>query len=93
MATHENYFQINATISQKNGFQIAAGITAYKDGSSTIEDPEIGVIKFYEKSWGYEGQTQVEFRELRTKPCTDSDFNFEDNDDDKGFYPINSISK
>ena len=59
MATHENYFQSNATISQSNGFQIAAAITAYKDGNISIEDEEIGKLKFYEKSWGYEGQDQV----------------------------------
>ena len=46
--------------------------TMYRAGWS---DPEIGELKFYNKYWGWDGTEGLpEFRELRTRKCTDEDF-------------------
>ena len=64
----------NYTFTGENGFAIAASFwmpnTVDKAGWS---DPEIGELKFYSKYWS-DAEGLPEFRELRTRKCTDNDF-------------------
>ena len=65
---------------------MAAGVTAFDGVTQSIEDPEIGQIKFYLKQWGLEaGNDGITFREVRTRDCEDADFD----DEDSLFFPIN----
>ena len=47
----EKYYQHDVPLTQEQGFQVVAAITAYDDSSEIIEDPEIGTIKIYIKWW------------------------------------------
>lgn len=49
----------------------AFGITAYDSNPEPIEDPSIGVLKPYYKSWGLKsGIGGVDFEPLPTRECT-----------------------
>ena len=53
----------------------AAGITSYDEERNPIEDPEIGTIKFYYKSWDVANENDtLKFTEIPTRPCTKEDF-------------------
>ena len=50
---HEQYYDSSEQFTSSDKFWVAAGIISYGDGDlKQIEDPEIGVLKFYHKSWG-----------------------------------------
>ena len=74
-ATHEYYYESNYAFSQNDGFQVAAAVTSYDGNQQSIEDPEIGQIKFYLKQWGL-GSDGLDFIEVKTKPCQPEDFNW-----------------
>ena len=48
-ATQEYFYDSSFSFSELDGFQVAAGITSFDGNSESIEDPEIGVVKFYLK--------------------------------------------
>ena len=48
----------------KDGFAIAATITSYDGNRESIEDEEIGTIKFFIKSWSG-ALDGIKFRELK----------------------------
>ena len=82
----EKYFHNKVPLSQEQGFQVAAAITSYDESSESIEDVEIGTIKFYIK-WWRDAESEEDgddddvwgFREVKTKPCNpERDFNDED---------------
>ena len=50
-AYEENYFPSDEEFSQKDGFYIAAALTTYDGSPESIEDPTIGTLKMYIKSW------------------------------------------
>ena len=50
-AYEENFFPSDEAFSQKDGFYIAAALTNYDGSSEVIEDPTIGTLKMYIKSW------------------------------------------
>ena len=76
-AVQENFFLPNVTLSQNDGFQVAAAITSYDGSSEIIEDPSIGTIKMYIKGWGVQDETEgsLFFNEIKTKLCTSKELN------------------
>ena len=70
----EHYFAVNEPFSVENGFQVAAGIIQV-DGypsNPSIEDPEIGMLKMYIKSWdNFDKETNgaISFTEVKSEFC------------------------
>ena len=54
MQIHENQYENNATFGYSDGFMVAAAVTAFDGSSVNIQDPEVGEVKFYLKSWDVE---------------------------------------
>ena len=48
---------------------IGASITSYDANTASIEDEEIGSLKFYLKKWNVDKGEYVSFEELPTGPC------------------------
>ena len=77
----ENYFDHNDTFTTNDGFSIAAGIVQIDTEATgpSIEDPEIGTLKMYRKTWDFiseeEYKGNVEWEEIETHFCQDKDFN------------------
>lgn len=59
----------------------AFGITSYDSNQESIEDPSIGVLKPYYKSWGIKGNGGVDFEELPTRKCTEAEFHVNEKSD------------
>lgn len=49
-----NYFEETFTVSAEQGFRVAAAVTAYGDFNDN-ENPSIGTLEFYMKSWLADG--------------------------------------
>lgn len=62
----------NYSFGRAEGFAVAAGMWSW-DG--WVDDPEIGELKFFEKSWE-EGSTNFGIRELKKRKCTADDFKY-----------------
>ena len=78
---YEYHFGPNDKIGAKEGFAIAATISSFDGNPNSIEDEEIGTIKFFTKSWGEEFDDDINFKELKQKKCTDADYS-------EAFYPL-----
>lgn len=48
------FYDAEFTFSEADGFHVAAAVTSFDGNADSIEDPEIGEIKFYLKQWGQE---------------------------------------
>ena len=60
----------------------AFGVTAYDSNREPIEDPSIGVLKPYYKSWGIKaGIGGIDFEELPTRMCNAEELNVENKTD------------
>ena len=71
-------------------------MTAYDGVLDAIEDPAIGVVKFYLKQWGLNDEPGITFQEVTTRPCRKEDFNWGDGEsssETSKFFPINDVSK
>ena len=64
---------------------------AYDGNEESIEDPEIGIVKFYLKQWGLNDTPGISFTEVKTRPCREDDFNWDNNPKSK-FFPVNKAS-
>ena len=54
----DNYFEDSANFTTNEGFHVAAGIVdTGSDTGSIIEDPEIGTVKMYIKTWNIHDET------------------------------------
>ena len=53
-----------------DGLAFAFAVTAYDDELESIEDPSIGTIRPFYKSWGLKGSGEVDFEPIPTRPCT-----------------------
>lgn len=60
----------------------AFGITAYDDNPEPIEDPSIGVLKPYYKSWGLKEGGGVHFEPLPERNCTKSELHVDEDGDE-----------
>ena len=52
----------------------AFGVSAYDSNREPIEDPSIGILKPYYKTWGKHEANEVKFEELPTHNCTQAEF-------------------
>ena len=87
-----DFFTEDFAVGPSDGFNIAATVTTYGDFSD-IEDPSIGTVEFYEKSWKEDG-SPLEFKKLKTRPCTLADFKGEAGaSEDAPFFPMHFKSK
>ena len=68
---------------------MAAAVSSYYGPEETILDPEIGLIKFYIKAWGINGNSMT-FTQLKTRPCSADEINLGENYDStkSNFYPV-----
>ena len=53
LTTLDYEYSYTESLTQANGFHIAAGISAYDGNDFPIEDEEIGEVVIYAKSWGF----------------------------------------
>lgn len=75
-----------------DGFNIAAKVTGYSDYND-IEDPSIGTVEFYLKSWLDDG-SPIKFTKVKTRPCSLADFQGEAGaSDDDQFFPMHFKSQ
>lgn len=78
----------------EDGFRIAVTVTSFGD-LSEIEDPSIGTVEFYLKSWTDEVNADpLTFKKLKTRTC-DRKLDFGDGADNEGksfFNPLHSKS-
>ena len=75
----EGYFSEKEPFTQSDGFNIAAGIVSLDSGDITsvtpsIENPEIGTLKMYRKTWDFFTNEELSFTEINTKFCSKDDF-------------------
>lgn len=70
-AYEENFFHSNATFSVSDGFYVAAAVTSYDGSSKVIEDPTIGTLKMYIKSWDVYDSVAggLKFTEIPLRNC------------------------
>ena len=68
------------------GLMYSFGITAYDSNREPIEDPTIGVLKPYYKSWGLMGSSGVHFEELPTRECTEAEFHINGKSDPDSLF-------
>ena len=83
------YFQDDYAFDlQKYGWNVAFGLTAYDSSSSQIPlDPSYGRLVAFQKSWGHpEDNGKVNFRELKLRPCSRNDINFDGDESDNSSY-------
>ena len=67
----------------------AFGITAYDSNPEPIEDPTIGVLKPYYKSWGIkETLNGVDFEPLPTRNCTQAELHINNQSDPNSLFYI-----
>lgn len=66
----------------------AYGITAYDSNQANIEDPSIGQLKPYYKTWGIiPDKSGVDFEELPRRNCTEAELHIEgQSDPNSAFY-------
>ena len=62
-------------------FKVAAAITAFDSNYTVTEDPTVGEVKFYLKSWSLD--ESLNFTKLKDRPCTEADFEGEG-----AFWPL-----
>ena len=76
---------------------IAAAVTSFDGSGESIEDEEIGTIKFFLKSWNIDSHDGLKWTELESRPCEPNDFKYEKEQDNSAvqssFYETNPISE
>ena len=68
MAVQENFFDLEDSFGEKDGFRVAAAITSYDSSPDVVEDPDYGTLKFMMKSFGYD-RPGVNFDDLASELC------------------------
>ena len=92
METQNDFFDESFTVRPAGGFNIAARVVKYGTFGE-IEDPSIGTVEFYIKSWGNDS-APLKFDKLKTRPCSVSDFQGEEGASSESmFYPMHFKSK
>ena len=89
MQIHENEYETNTTFGYADGFMVAAAVTAFDGSSVDIQDPEVGEVKFYLKSWDVDDVNYgLKFTELKSRLCTRDDFDYGNSTNESAFFPI-----
>ena len=66
----------------ENNLMFSFGLTAYDSNPDIIEDPSIGVVKPYYKSWGLDNTVSgVKWEELPLRKCTLAEFHLRNETD------------
>lgn len=84
-----DFFTEDFHVDASMGFKVAAALTGYNNYED-IEDPTIGTLEFYMKSWK-DDNSPLEFKKLKTRTCTPEELNFEgiEHDaDSERFFPV-----
>ena len=87
METQHDFFPENFTVRPADGFNITARVARYGTFDD-IEDPSMGTVEFYLKSWN-DDTSPLKFRKLKTRPYSISDFQGEEGaNNESKFYPM-----
>ena len=91
-----DFFEETFALDSSNGFNVAAAVTSFGKIEDE-EDPEIGTLEFYLKSWK-DDLSPLVFTKLKSRKCTLDDFKDDHvNDDNDGshskFNPVHKESK
>ena len=87
VSSRDAYFDSDEEYTEN--LQYAFGLTAYDSNREIIEDPSIGVIKPYFKSWGIKaGVGGIDFEEIPTRPCTPEELQVENKTDPNSSFFI-----
>ena len=92
LSSIDSHYDANFEYSENLNY--AFGVTAYDSNPESIDDPTIGLIKPYYKSWGIIPGGGVHFEPLPTRPCTNAELHIknETDPDSKFFKPhANSV--
>ena len=65
----ETFYSHKKEWGYEDGFSFAVGIVAYDNSSATIEDPSIGTLKLYIKSWNSEDYEAELFKKIDSQAC------------------------
>ena len=73
VSTRDSFFDAEFEFSDNLAY--AFGVTAYDDNREPVEDPTIGVLRPYYKSWGLKGVQAkgVSFDPLPTRECKNAE--------------------
>ena len=88
----ENFYPMREPFTSDHGFMLAAGVSKYNGETEPLEDPEIGTVKIYKKTWDSQdinGNGGLKFEEIPTEPCLEQDFG---GGDDSLFYETKDVS-
>ena len=75
VSQRDAYFEYDYSYS--DGLAFAFAVTAYDDELESIEDPTIGIIRPYYKSWGLKDTGGVDFEPIPTRPCTTAELHID----------------
>ena len=85
ISNREAYFDMDYKFSK--GMAFAYGLTAYDDNEEPIEDPSIGILKPYFKSWGLIEGHGTTFTPIQERKCTQAELHINGYDStDSPFY-------
>lgn len=65
----ETFYSYKKEWGNEDGFSFAVGIVTYDNSSATIEDPSIGTLKIYIKSWDSEDFEAGLFKKIDSHAC------------------------
>ena len=75
-SARDSYFDTDFVF--QNDLWYAFAITAYDSNQESIEDPTIGTLEAYYKSWGLVGDGGVHFEKVPTRNCTEAELHVND---------------
>ena len=85
LSSRESYFDEEFVFS--NGLMFSFALTAYDSNPEAIEDPSIGVVKPYYKSWGLDNEVSgVKWEELPLRNCTLAEFHLRNETDPNSLF-------
>ena len=75
------------TFIYSGNLMLAFAVTAYDSNPNPIEDPSIGVIKPYYKSWGLDDTlSSVRWEQLTTRECTLAELHLRNESDPQSLF-------
>ena len=92
---NDMYYTPDDEFTFDNGFNIAAGFTAYDSNPEPILDPTIGEVVFNHFRWGPEpdGSYITERKRIPDHPCSREELGIEEDRSNSMFMPVYESSK
>ena len=90
-SSRDSYFEDSYVFS--DGLMFAFSLTAYDSEREPIEDPSIGTLKAYYKTWGLQGDKGVTWKPIPTRKCTNEDFHINEYNPNSPFYSVHKSSQ